>query len=809
MRIQRRRVAGTLAAAILLLLALAGCRAFEPETVIVNKAPETYLTGAPVEEGGGQFHFHLFWHGTDEDGRVERFVWALTDSTVQDLETDDDEEDERFNPAENITTLEIGHWTTQTDTVIDFQINEGSIQSRDMTFHIVAVDDRGDFDRTPARLYFLSNALGQPRLRFYGSLDQTDETVFADFDTIGYGQPFVLSWNGSTPNIASFTDELLAARDTVPPLDGLYGYKYRLPTDVDCDAVNEDCWLPRRFNPAQGRQVSYFGGVTSLEFANNGVEGSAVAEERLAQGVHVLLVNTVDVAGVQVPSDKQALNFVINYDPETYLLGQPQAHDVNHDGSVDAGEFLDFAQDPFFTDDALAYPYWTAKLPDGTYARQNFGPGDRVPMRSFVTFKAVGWDDHRDVRLRDIDNLPAEGLTPREVEFQGKFDAVGFYRGGANSLFRFESQFSPTRNGWVDETRGVAADTISFPVGSFNYEFTMRSVDELEKRDFTPSVFDFYGNFAPEVECVRVVESGTPSIIYDGTCDTAVDTFYVRSSSAVDVSATHPDWIPLDQVRFGSAYVNPTANSVLFTDPGNSNYIPVLGYFFEYDLQIYAEDSEYERLFQPRTIPGGPTVGNPAERMLSCRYQITSQADALSNLIREGGGEDDLSVNTYTLTGAGSAHAGTYDDNGVWTMTVTLFAPLQILLQGTEAFVQALMGTPYFLSETVAQRAADLLTLQYGPTTAQVAARDGTKEDYVAERCAYYFWDDVRVHDLDEPFVGEDWWDKIDNLCTNTLNTGFAGRLLEDDFCFQSPTFSREYVLMLVTNTPEIYPPLP
>ncbi len=88
------------------LLLFAGCRAFEPEAVIVNKAPETYIIGAPLENGGGYYHFHVYWYGSDEDGRVERFVFALTDTTVQDLDTAEDEEDTRFNPALDADHLE-------------------------------------------------------------------------------------------------------------------------------------------------------------------------------------------------------------------------------------------------------------------------------------------------------------------------------------------------------------------------------------------------------------------------------------------------------------------------------------------------------------------------------------------------------------------------------------------------------------------------------------------------------------------------------------------------------------------------------
>jgi len=70
MRSSRRIIGWLLFVSVLAMGALFGCRAFEPETVIVNHAPETYITGAPQEGFGGQFHFHVFWTGTDRDGRV-------------------------------------------------------------------------------------------------------------------------------------------------------------------------------------------------------------------------------------------------------------------------------------------------------------------------------------------------------------------------------------------------------------------------------------------------------------------------------------------------------------------------------------------------------------------------------------------------------------------------------------------------------------------------------------------------------------------------------------------------------------------
>lgn len=792
MRIQTRQVAGYLLIGVLTLSILFGCRAFEPETVIVNKAPETYLTGAPVEEGGGLFHYHLFWRGTDHDGRVTRFVWALTDSTIQDLDTDDDEEDARFNPAVNINTLDIAEWTTRTDTIIDFQINSGSTTARDMTFHIVAVDDRGDFDRTPARLYFLSNTLGQPSLRFYNSLDQTEENRIAGADTIGYGQPFTLSWRGSTPNIANFTEAALAESDEVGLLDGLNGYKYRLPSDVICDAVNEDCWFPREFNPQLNRLASVFREVVSLSFSNDGSPTDDVTTRRLTHGVHQLLVNTIDVAGVEIPVDKRVLNFVVNYDPDTYILGQEKSWDYNDDGVIDPDERVNLSTDPFFPDDLTVYPYYTVYAPDLSVTSTTFSPGGRVPQRSVVTFKAVGWDDARDIRYADI---PGEEDNARAVRFQGKFEAVGLYRGGINSPFGFETLFNTAANSWEDEISGASADTVSFIVGSFDYDFTVRGVDEHNQRDSTPDVFEFSGNYRPEVQCLKVVQPGTVSEYITEVCTAEIDTFYVAQSA--DVTGSHPDWLRLTTVEVGAAWVNPSANALTHVEPTAGNFDQVSGFYYTYELEIYAEDSAEERLFLPAVSAGDPTYGEAVERMLSCRYEITSHVDSLTNIIRDGTGEDDILQITYSLGTLPANHSDAIDDNGVWNMRVRVFVPQFLMLLGSETFMQFLQGPSYGYTEAEAQRALDLLAGQFGLTTSRVIARDASNNAFGSSRCGYYFWDEVRIPEIH------------DERCEGTLNENFAGFMINNDFSFQSDVFEKQYVLKIVTNTGEIFPPMP
>ncbi|MBU0740997.1 hypothetical protein KKG45_05490 [bacterium] len=778
--LSRRRIASWLIViAVLATVALFGCRAFQPETVIVNHPPETYIIGAPQEGQGGQFHYHMFWTGTDRDGHVERYVWAVTAGSIQDPTTDEDEEDTRFNPAEFRETLNIGHWTTRTDSIFDFQIQQGSITTADKTFHIVAVDDRGDFDRSPARLYFLSNALGTPNIAFYSSFEQTDQTRFADFDTIGYGHPFEFSWSGGTPNDNYFTEAMLANTDTVGAIDGLYGFKYRLPLDVDCDAVSRDCWKPSRLDETTNRQVSYFSDVNFLEFASDN-SGNDVFHKRMTQGVHILLVNTIDVAGVEIPSDLQPLNFVINYDPQTQILRDQ------------ADQFYD-EDDVFNPGSPRVYPYYILHAPTGEISTTVFHEDERLPQRSIAVFKAIGWDDHRDIKKVD---LPGEEAADFGVMFQGKFNAEGKYRGGENTILRFATQYTEAVESVWDDYTNLAigsSDTVSFIVGPFDYVVSMRTVDEHGRRDGTPDTFGFFANHAPTVNCVDVVTDGETSGYYTEPCDAEIDTFYCSLSGAAVPG--HPDWTNLRQVNFTARKIwySPFSTGIWHERPINTTDLDSIeGFFFEYDLLLYAEDVEEERLFLPRTAPLEPTYGNPADRAFSWRYEIVSARDSLSNALREGGGFDDLTQITYTFN---DTYSSNYDGNGVWRLRIEVFVPAWGLQFGTGVYKSYLRSLHPQWDEATIQDAFDLTTLQLGPNRATIYNRDGTDGDYRPDRCAYVYYTLLRV-----PVIhGES--------CTISYE-GVAGRPKFDNYCTQSEPFVKRYVIVMVASSGEVFPAL-
>ncbi len=706
--------------AVLAATVLFGCRAFQPEAVIVNRPPETYIIGSPAETSGAYFHFHVYWYGTDSDGFVERYVWALTDTSIQKPETDTDEEDQNFNPATNIGTLAIGRYTTKTDSIFDFQINQGSNLSYDMTLHMVAIDDRGDFDRTPARLHFFSNALGQPDITFYRN-DIAPDHVFAYSDTIAYGEPLVLRWAGSTPNTAYYEPDLLAMRDTVPEVlppgqapDGLLGFKWFVVGEGDCDPSTADCWNPRRLNEATGDSFSVFGDVNRLVFLNDG-SASGVFGRKLRSGVLQVMVNTIDIAGVQVPLTSQTLNIVVNYDPDTYML---------------RGEM-----DPAYNDTSV-YPYYVVFHGNDAGRHIAFAEGDTVPDNAYVVFKALGWDDRRDERVS------AQNL----LSFQGLYEAVGLFNG--TSPFPFSATASDTHRTqeWTaaDPTE-VSSDTIGFLVGPFEYSMIMRSVDEHGRRDGTPDTLRFVGNYPPCVQCIELSNTANrPTFQYQGDC---YDHACLDQETVLHVYFAPNTTDPTQLTRsdnLSKVYWNRDTGDVTFNSPSvPAGYDSTLAYKYTYRVYLHGKDPEQEHW----------APGQAIRRIGSWRYRIDYAADT-GNAISDGSGgaSDNLdALSGFNLAGNDTTAASDlfiYPSTGVWGVRVAVGVPSSLLFSGPAGLWATLLdtanapvpaGTTH--ADTLAWQALPevqdayvswhLTTMQFSPGTVRAVANDA------AVTCAY------------------------------------------------------------------------
>ncbi|MGH7741516.1 MAG: hypothetical protein ACRENS_05780 [Candidatus Eiseniibacteriota bacterium] len=138
----------------------AGCRNPIPPADN-NQAPETWITSAPQDTitargGGGRpiqsppgtipVQYHIFWAGSDVDGTVAGYYYAVTETTTV------------APPGIPLPDLpgpkpRDYHFTTRTDTTFIFNVTENS-PDRQHAFFVYSVDNKGRADATPARFIF-------------------------------------------------------------------------------------------------------------------------------------------------------------------------------------------------------------------------------------------------------------------------------------------------------------------------------------------------------------------------------------------------------------------------------------------------------------------------------------------------------------------------------------------------------------------------------------------------------------------------------------------------------------------------------
>ncbi|MBK8165906.1 MAG: hypothetical protein IPK64_08070 [bacterium] len=711
-------VASCLIVAVALSL-LGGCRAFQPEQVQVNKAPETFIIGAPAEGAGGYYHFHVYWYGRDADGKVERFVWALTDTTIQDPDTTDDEEDQRFNPALDASTLVIGRWTTRTDSVFNFTIGQGTSISTNKTLHMVAVDDQGAFDRTPARLRFFTNTLGSPELTFFRvEGDSAVALAHGHVDTVGYGKPYQVRWQGRSLNVRGYTPEALALVDTVAPYDdGLFGYKWKLAGDLggNCQPSLEDCWRPRRFNEATNDSFSFFGAVTTLAFANDG-SGSSVFRKKLPSGQVDLEVNSLDIAGVEVENSQRPFAFIVNYDPETLLL----------DGEQDWAHPLD---------DTETYPYYI-RLNDPARTKHPFRSGDRIPDRTYVVVKALARDNPGDERQ-----------DPNfKIGFTGYLEGVRQNLTGGFFPFTSDASVLDTQPAWDAGVNGWYGDTLGF-LTQPNSLFTinMQAVDEWQRRDGSPASLSFEVGYEPCLQCVEIrpdtTSLSTPPFLFDTPCVEDTTEAYLAAhpclggTTQLRVAAVRSNLETDLQPVLGAAFtlVNKDTGFVtnLLTTPvaadSVANYV-VAATRHWFEVRLHGKDDPAEAWSDPLLRVGG------------VRYEINYGCDPF-NEIKDGAGNDDIRVPSWGRT-SNSLNLMLDRASGLWKVRADVYVPTLLLFQG-EAGFRAIMTA--FYGPAAAEQIFRAVIRQFGDGWVEAVILDQTTESAKPLRPSMYnFFRNVR-----------------------------------------------------------------
>jgi hypothetical protein len=455
----------------------------------------------------------------------------------------------------------------------------------------------------------------------------------------------------------------------------------------------------------------------------------------LESGILRLLVNTIDVAGVEIPAINRTLNIVVNYDPDTRIL---------------KGESFE----------GVTYPYyWLPPNP----TRYTFSNGDTIPDRAWVVVMAEGHDDHRDgLFALDTDT----SLYENHMMFQGNFSAVGRYEGTAP--FYFATSYSRLNQAdnpdWTAPTQyETSRDTLSFEVGPFDYTVRMRAVDNLGRRDGTPDSLRFHGNFPPCVQCVEMMNlSGTPtytlqSSCMDETCLEETTVLHVRRTDGVPDSQTLtriPSFAIVDTIWFDAE-----AGNIKFRRPADaSSYKYVLGR--HYGLMAYLHGKEINALEQQ--FP----VGQKHRRIAAWYYQVDYQGDH-DNVIKDGGGIDYIrSMSGFTITNNDSTRdlfvVADESKNyvGAWGVRITVGVPDGLRVLGTQGYWGQLL-TLYLAPPRPAEEAAicawqqdarvqlayrawQLTTMQFTPGTMQALASDVSRCEWRGETMLYHYYEGVR-----------------------------------------------------------------
>ena len=270
-----------------------------------NKPPETWITAAPFDTitlvknqdpvpERIPVRFHVYWAGSDQDGAVSGFFWAVTETLPTAL-------DGFTTPPELPGPKpQDYHFIAKTDSFFIFNVAE-NIPDRQHAFFIYSVDNKGKPDPTPAR--FIFNAIDNypPRPQFLES--KAFGTVYA-FNSSGVLVAEQREYN-ITDVDAGATGR--APRDTVPanatlsfkwtgnpaiPGSVIAGYRYRL---------DEPDFSPL----SNATQVKY----------NSHVGSDSVPP---APGTKLFLLRALDQAGGSLDSTRF---FQLNFSPDTWFSG--------------------------------------------------------------------------------------------------------------------------------------------------------------------------------------------------------------------------------------------------------------------------------------------------------------------------------------------------------------------------------------------------------------------------------------------------------------------------------------------------------
>lgn len=296
------RSAGLFAVLIgLILVTGSGCRELSTENTDRNRAPETWLSSAPVDStaGGGltrvAHRYRAQWAGADVDGEVVGFFVAVTETTV---------EAATGRPFRLPPPLPSQYrFTTARESLFVFSILEGRGSDRQHALYVYAVDNQGRVDPTPAVTHFVARDQNLPTIRFLRA--EATGTIY-QFNASGGLDPIQLN----IPLRDSTEVPPHSPRDTIPV--GGAAYFEWVGEDIDF-ASSITGYL---YKLTENELVRGDSTATSAEYGT----GFGPAPGPIPVGRNTFRVRAIDEAGGTTQPDA-VRQFYVNFSPDTWFAG--------------------------------------------------------------------------------------------------------------------------------------------------------------------------------------------------------------------------------------------------------------------------------------------------------------------------------------------------------------------------------------------------------------------------------------------------------------------------------------------------------
>ena len=389
-------------------IAAVGCREALAPNIDNNRPPETWITAAPfdtitVVDGTPPpinripVRFHVYWAGSDHDGSIAGFYWAVTET----LPVPPDPENPVLPQLPGPKPADY-RFTTKTDSIFIFRVAE-EVNDRQHAFFIYAVDNLGKPDPTPARFIFIAQDDYPPIPQFIEAI--AVGTVYE----LTPGGTLVARQERDTLTDVDNGPRNVAPRDTVPA-NATLTFRWIGVPQIAGSVVTK-----YKYKLDEPAFIEVPASVTTATY-NSRVGADTV---RVNPGIKVFTVRAFDQAEGRSDATRR---FQLNYAPDTWFSGPDRGSPLWQSYSptqkyrfiklldhspTDPGGFLP----PGGMPNSLLSPDSLTIMPALRVERRSFfevyndtlwyrEEGDTVHLNSYVLFYTGGFDRDSDYNVR-------------------------------------------------------------------------------------------------------------------------------------------------------------------------------------------------------------------------------------------------------------------------------------------------------------------------------------------------------------------------------------------------------------------------